>query len=1243
MTLKQIPHFICAFLLGFPALAATGVGVTYHGRLVGPDGTPVSSSSVQFRLQIKTPGSENCLMYEEIQNKDMSSSSGVFAVTINDGTGARQDASTFSLDQIFANRSNFNFPAGYCASGTSYLPNASDGRQFQVFFNDGSFTGWEPVPAQAINFVPMAIESMQVGGYKKENLVKVATGVDTTGFDLSAANFTELMALVTGTSTQFVKPSAATFTAAPQWSGTPTGASDLANKSYVDAQVAAGLPNFGTAGTYTKVTTDAKGRVSSGTTLAAADIPALDASKITSGVLPIANGGTNSSTALTGSKVMVSSATSIVEGMASNTAKSNNTFVMRDGTGNIAGALGTFDGLSVLLGGSIGLNGATSGTVSLAAPTAVTSYTMTLPATAGTTGQVLTTNGTGILSWSTASSGLPAAAGTAAAPGYAFSGNTNTGMFGAAVNQIGFSTNGSESVRIDASGNVGVGIAAPASKLHITGAAAGAAFSGLMIANTPGGIGSSADLRFALGNDGSGGLTGAIQNYSDTAAQAGLAFSTYSGAPTEKMRITGTGNVGIGTLTPGSKLDVSGTTTTTNLLMTTGTIGWSTQVAGLKENWGLELLADTSHPIQVPGGSLLVGYDQVDATARGVGNLMVSGNVGVGTLTPGAALDVKGTGGLRLEGATSGYAGLQSSAVGPSVTWTLPTADGTGFLKSDGAGNLSFATPTAAAGGSAGQVQFNSAGALAGSSNFFWDNTNSRLGIGTASPSAALTVAGGTGFMKVTPGWNSSAGTWIDLDTTGPSGIGSGGAGANAWIGYVSTAGNWFTGSAIGDVVYRNAFGKKIHVGIDNGSGSANPSMTFSGTNVGIGNTAPAASLDVVSPTGVYGLQLKTATTTEGYMKMVNSSGVTAFDFASVASAGAQPRLRMYDSGSTERFGVYSVANAGPHVYSNANDTNAADGTTTTGGLGMLIAVPSVLNQENGIFFTNSPSLSAIGAGITYYVSDTTSYGRGGLHLKTSAAGNPTTRMTIDSSGNVGIGTTNPTNPLNIKANGNQIKIEDGAAGGWVVDVNNITPNFLITRSYGNGSFQVNTGGGVKLHVESLTGNVGIGTTAPSGKLEVSGAINATNNPDTKYALRVNNSMSSGGWGNYTAIAVESAPTFDGGGAVSGQYYGIRSAPVLNNGAGNTMYGVYSNPSGAAGTIYSGVFMGGNVGVGTASPAQKLEVNGGVRINTATAKPTCDSTTRGTFWFTQSGAGVKDSVEVCAKDAADAYAWRTIY
>lgn len=42
-------------------------------------------------------------------------------------------------------------------------------------------------------------------------------------------------------------------------------------------------------------------------------------------------------------------------------------------------------------------------------------------------------------------------------------------------------------------------------------------------------------------------------------------------------------------------------------------------------------------------------------------------------------------------------------------------------------------------------------------------------------------------------------------------------------------------------------------------------------------------------------------------------------------------------------------------------------------------------------------------------------------------------------------------------------------------------------------------------------------------------------------------------------------------------------------------------------------------------------------------KPTCDADHRGAYWHEFGGAGVKDTVEVCAKDAGDAYAWRTIY
>jgi len=55
--------------------------------------------------------------------------------------------------------------------------------------------------------------------------------------------------------------------------------------------------------------------------------------------------------------------------------------------------------------------------------------------------------------------------GTAAAPSYTFSssGNSDNGMYLPAANSLGFSTAGSERVRVDSSGNVGIGTGSPTS------------------------------------------------------------------------------------------------------------------------------------------------------------------------------------------------------------------------------------------------------------------------------------------------------------------------------------------------------------------------------------------------------------------------------------------------------------------------------------------------------------------------------------------------------------------------------------------------------------------------------------------------------------------------------------------------------------------------------------------------------------------------------------------------------------
>ena len=64
-----------------------------------------------------------------------------------------------------------------------------------------------------------------------------------------------------------------------------------------------------------------------------------------------------------------------------------------------------------------------------------------------------------------------------------------------------------------------------------------------------------------------------------------------------------------------------------------------------------------------------------------------------------------------------------------------------------------------------------------------------------------------------------------------------------------------------------------------------------------------------------------------------------------------------------------------------------------------------------------------------------------------------------------------------------------------------------------------------------------------------------------------------------------------------------------------------------------------NVGVGgVTDPKQRLEVNGGVRLNTAIAQPTCDVNARGTFWISQ---GATDTVQVCVQTGTG-LAWKTL-
>lgn len=179
--------------------------------------------------------------------------------------------------------------------------------------------------------------------------------------------------------------------------------------------------------------------------------------------------------------------------------------------------------------------------------------------------------------------GLQFPAGAAATPSISTTGDNDTGVWFPAANTVAVSTNAGERVRIDASGNVGIGTSAPGAKLDVVGAVQSFASSGFPTfvassfqaagyapgffqftrANASGGAtpdnSAIGGVRFD-GRDAAGSYTlfGAIEVVIGTNASGGapayIAFSTSpSGASaTERMRIDSSNNVGIGTTTFGT-------------------------------------------------------------------------------------------------------------------------------------------------------------------------------------------------------------------------------------------------------------------------------------------------------------------------------------------------------------------------------------------------------------------------------------------------------------------------------------------------------------------------------------------------------------------------------------------------------------------------------------------------------------------------------------------------------------------
>jgi hypothetical protein len=237
----------------------------------------------------------------------------------------------------------------------------------------------------------------------------------------------------------------------------------------------------------------------------------------------------------------------------------------------------------------------------------------------GTSSPIANTNQTRITTNGTSASGLSMMVG---GTNTAFCITSSASMFVGSVTSIPIilSTNDTERMRIDSSGNVGIGTSSPSYKLSVWTAGTGTTQASNNIAQFySNGNGYDASIRFGDNNN-----SASVIGYLSGAQY----FST---GGSERMRIDSSGNVGIGTSSLSSRLHIDGgsnySATSMNSSSTTGTLcQFTNTTTGTLWNIGLS----GSGAAVGPAGAFII-RDSNAGTTRFM--IDVSGNLAMGTTT----------------------------------------------------------------------------------------------------------------------------------------------------------------------------------------------------------------------------------------------------------------------------------------------------------------------------------------------------------------------------------------------------------------------------------------------------------------------------------------------------------------------------------------------------------------------------------------------------------------------------------